>query len=45
MSDERRAMSCKTNPKRRYEEVFVKKLTDCLGEEFEMETLLNCPLD
>jgi four helix bundle protein len=31
--------------KRRYEKVFVNKLTDCLGEEFETETWLNYSLD
>ncbi|MCT4590645.1 MAG: four helix bundle protein [Carboxylicivirga sp.] len=31
--------------KRRYEKVFVNKLTDCLGEEFETETWLKYSLD
>lgn len=31
--------------KRRYEKVFINKLTDCLGEEFETETWLNYSLD
>ncbi|RCW30030.1 four helix bundle protein [Marinilabilia salmonicolor] len=31
--------------KRRYEKVFINKLTDCLGDEFETETWLNYSLD
>jgi len=31
--------------KRKYEKVFVNKLTDCLGEEFETETWLKYSLD
>jgi len=31
--------------KRRYEKVFINKLTDCLGEEFETETWLRYSLD
>ncbi len=31
--------------KRRYEKVFINKLTDCLGEEFETETWLKYSVD
>ncbi|MCU4158217.1 four helix bundle protein [Carboxylicivirga sp. A043] len=31
--------------KRRYEKVFINKLTDCLGEEFETETWLRYSVD
>ncbi|MBR8537374.1 four helix bundle protein [Carboxylicivirga sediminis] len=31
--------------KRRYEKVFINKLTDCLGEEFETETWLKYAMD
>ncbi len=31
--------------KRRYEKVFINKLSDCLGEEFETETWLKYSLD
>ena len=31
--------------KRRYEKVFINKLTDCLGEEFETETWLKYSFD
>lgn len=31
--------------KRRYEKVYINKLTDCLGEEFETETWLQYSLD